>query len=424
MDMNMDKPEALKRIEEISAIIEDNSTVIFNGAIFIAFGIWLCVDQLIEYWTYNFSFNVSFLPRHYAEALFKLPYFAFMMYIFRRICIGKARKELISEVSSVIRKALSFYSVIFFCILFTPFALLLANAGVVMLSLNYMFTGILLNVYSKFNKNIFKYVSWSYIIAGLLQLYLIQFPFYWIYPVLFAFCFYLGATLILLGITQLNVNRKKEKKFFCKNMKDEIIEKSNALKKVEEISFIVEDSNEILLSGSLQIIVGVWILLIPVFNTLVDYLSKLICFLPGYATNAVAYLIYFIASFCIIRKLQLKKKLNSGTSPIIRKIFSVYGAFIVCITGLPFVIYLNDGGQFVLPILYLFIGLWVNLISNFTIKLYKYFSWSYIIFGLVQISLANSVYNSYLYFIFVIYMGLSFILLGFYQLRIKKFNSL
>jgi len=123
--------------------------------------------------------------------------------------------------------------------------------------------------------------------------------------------------------------------------------------------------------------------------------------------------------FIVVNLVFLKGKLpHEGHNITIRTAFRIFRVIFVSIIG--FIILLNIIGQeaLVCPVVLILLGIFYNLLGQFSIKIIRVFSWTYIILGFILMYIDNKFGIPHSWMIFTTYLGISYIIMG-YVLRRK-----
>lgn len=200
---SVERKEALEQIESITRILEASNRMAFSPALMVAFGILTGLIPVIELSTQWLTFGFDFGPaKSYLIPLIHTGFY-WTLYHFvgnwvKRVFNGGDQKKL----HPLIRQAFSISQPIVVAILGTIFVLIPTGNGALVFPIVYLFLGILFNMYGRFSVPAIRYISWSYIVLGLVYAYLVQYqiPNLWM-----VFTSYLGLSYIAMGL----LSRKK-----------------------------------------------------------------------------------------------------------------------------------------------------------------------------------------------------------------------
>ena len=195
----MDKDQALTKIEEISEILESSNKVVFFAPNIILFGVLVAIIPFFHYFL-SFLFKYLSFLGEYKEAVAVFIYIEIFYLIWKGLPIKASNK---SNSHPIIEKSFQLYRPIVTVIIGLVFVLISIKQAALIFPMIYILLGILYNLWGRFSNKIVLFISWSYILLGLVYLFCTQYkiPYLWIY-----FSSYLGLSYIVMGLT---LNRKK-----------------------------------------------------------------------------------------------------------------------------------------------------------------------------------------------------------------------
>lgn len=198
------------------------------------------------------------------------------------------------------------------------------------------------------------------------------------------------------------------------------MEKNEALKRIEAIMQTIEASNRIFISSTHMTLFGIIILLIPVIEFGFSRICLSVEILKQPFISLIAHILFYLLLFIVVNLVFLKGKCpHEGHNITIKTAFRIFRVIFVSIIG--FIILLNIIGQeaLVCPVVLILLGIFYNLLGQFSIKIIRVFSWTYIILGFTLAYINNKFGIPHSWMIFTIYLGISYIIMG-YVLRRKS----
>ena len=198
------------------------------------------------------------------------------------------------------------------------------------------------------------------------------------------------------------------------------MQREEALKQIELISKTIDADNQILLSPPILVIFGILLCLIPVIEIVTDGLTFGIKMSDS--VNMIIHWTVYIVLFGGISKTAhhyLKLKNNSSSHPLLKKVFKIKFPLIVSIFGIAIIFSISGNGELIFPIVLILLGLLYNLFGQFSIQIVRVFSWTYIAAGLLLAYLTQFNLGSIIQFIFLIYLGASYMVMGLVILNYK-----
>ncbi len=203
----MNTKEALEKIEEINSIVQSSNRNLFSGKMMIAFGLLIFSVPIIGYFTQWLTFGHDFGALQLAYLPIANGFFYWGLAIIISVFFNgrKAPGVVNDPVHPLIRKAFS---------IVRPVSVSLAGIIIVFSVTGqwkyiypkiFIILGLLFSTFGKFTIPAMVYIAWSYILAGLLFLYLRS---YNIALLDFYFLIFHGLTYVTMGIFLM---KKKEK---------------------------------------------------------------------------------------------------------------------------------------------------------------------------------------------------------------------
>ena len=199
------------------------------------------------------------------------------------------------------------------------------------------------------------------------------------------------------------------------------MKKEEAIKQIESISEILNSGNQILLSVPHLISIGIVLCLIPI----IDFTTQSFtfgCKISGTTTLitnlAIYYMIFFVLHRIISKIYKIEK--SRTKNPLIIKAFKIKYAFTAFFALGSTALGFSGNAILIYPLIYVFIGLLYNLIGQFSLRIVRVISWTYILGGILFIYLTSVIDYDYLWKFFVIYMGLSYIYMAYSISRQSK----
>lgn len=202
------------------------------------------------------------------------------------------------------------------------------------------------------------------------------------------------------------------------------MEVKEAILKIEEIHSVIQSSNKALFSGRHMTLYGIMVLLIPVIGTITRWLTFGFDF-GNYQTmyTAVANTLFFWGLSVLIGKLiprsSYYREKKEHLHPLIKKAFSLTNPIVASIFGVVIILSLAGQSQFIYPFVLVLLGVMFSVFGRFTIPVVSYIAWTYIFCGLLHFYLLQ--FNiPYLSFYFLVYNGLTYILMGSFLSRAER----
>lgn len=202
------------------------------------------------------------------------------------------------------------------------------------------------------------------------------------------------------------------------------METQEALNKIDEINAVIQSSNKALFSGKHMALYGVMVLLIPIIGSLTHWLTFGYNF-GDYQTiyTALANTLFYWSLAFLIGKVFPRsayyQQRRENLHPLIQKAFSLTKPIIFSIIGVVIVLSITDQSEFIYPIVLILLGLMFSIFGRFTIPAISYIAWTYIFFGLLHFYLIQFNIPNLGYY-FLVYNGLSYILMGFLLTKEEK----
>ena len=192
------------------------------------------------------------------------------------------------------------------------------------------------------------------------------------------------------------------------------METNEALKRIDEISKIIESSNRVLFSGERMMIIGIMVALIPLLEWATHYMT----FGYDFGSNStflitLIHTVFYWALFALVGRLLPWKVDRADMHPLIKKAFALSVPLLVAIFGVVFVFAGIGQAQLIHPVVFLLLGFLFSIYGKFSIPAVSYIAWSYIFIGLIYAYLTQfNLANAWVYF--TVYNGLSYVLMGYF----------
>jgi hypothetical protein len=167
------------------------------------------------------------------------------------------------------------------------------------------------------------------------------------------------------------------------------IDTNEALRKIDEIQKVIEGSNQALISGERLMAFAVMMPFIYFSGApLEDFISRSIS--PSrQIIELVSIAVYCALIWMVYRLLPFKQPDKSQMNPLLRKAFSVSRPLLVGVFGLIFAFQAAGGEYFIVPVIFVLLGVLYNLWAPFSVPAIRYIGWSYIAFGIVGVYLTQ-----------------------------------
>jgi hypothetical protein len=194
----METQEALKKIEEINAVIQSSNKALFSGKHMALYGVMLLLIPLIGGITQWLTFGHDFGA--YQSAYISLAntffFWGLAFLIGRVVPRSNYYRQSRATLHPLIQKAFSLSKPIVFSIVGVVIVLSITNQSVIIYPVVFILLGLMFSIFGRFSIPAVSYIAWSYIFCGLLHFYLIQFniPYLGIY-----FLVYNGLSYIFMG---------------------------------------------------------------------------------------------------------------------------------------------------------------------------------------------------------------------------------
>jgi hypothetical protein len=200
------------------------------------------------------------------------------------------------------------------------------------------------------------------------------------------------------------------------------MQKEEALKQIELITKTMNADNQILLSPPMLVIIGILLCLMPVIEFTTDGLTFGISMMTTSTVIIIHWVVYIILFGGISKAAHhyLKLKSNSSNNPILKKVFKIKLPLLVSIFGTALIFSITGNGTLVFPVIMILLGLLYNLFGQFSIKIVRIFSWTYILAGFLMVYLSQFNLSLLVPMLFVIYLGASYIVMGLVILNYKN----
>jgi len=196
---------------------------------------------------------------------------------------------------------------------------------------------------------------------------------------------------------------------------------------IQYISEALEASNQAFFSGLHMILVGIGIILIPILEWVFSAFLNLSIYqkyTPPFAISFVLHVAFYWFVFSMIHRLadylSGQKTVLIG-HPLIQKAFAIHQPIGYSIIGMVITFLIIDRANLIFPMIFILLGIMLNLYGRFSTKTIYITSWGFIVVGLVGVLLTKYHWN-YLWTIGTTYLGLSYILMG-ASCKIKKAND-
>ena len=193
------------------------------------------------------------------------------------------------------------------------------------------------------------------------------------------------------------------------------METNEAIKRIDEISKIIESSNKVLFSGERMMVIGFMVALIPALEWATQYMT----FGHDFGTNStflitLIHTVFYWALFALVGKfLPWTKMDRTDMHPLIRKTFALTMPILISIFGVVFIFASIGQAQLIHPVVFLLLGFLFSIYGKFSIPAVSYIAWSYIFVGLIYAYLTQyNLPNAWVYF--TVYNGLSYVLMGYF----------
>ena len=187
---------------------------------------------------------------------------------------------------------------------------------------------------------------------------------------------------------------------------------------IEYITEALEASNQAFFSGTHLIFSGIGFILIPciewVFSKVLD-ISLWQQYTQVLSTNIILHCLFYWSIFFGIKKfsdhITGQKTVFIG-HPLIKKAFAAHVPIMYSILGVVITFFIMGYDNLIFPMVFILLGITLNLYGRFATKTISHISWSFILVGFVGILLSKANID-YLWMIGTTYLGLSYIIMGY-----------
>ncbi len=191
-------------------------------------------------------------------------------------------------------------------------------------------------------------------------------------------------------------------------------EQQQAIEQINSIRQLLESSTRVLISGKRMIGFGILFILIPVLEWGTDYFSFGVSQLQMPLLNLAIHIVFYMLLFSIVGRVigrYYKEGREKTNHPLIANAFAIHKPILIAMIGAIFALSYVGQYNLIFPMVFLFLGILFNLYGRFTISFVRLVSWSYILLGIVYIAL-DHINVSWLWIVFMCYLGLSYIVTG------------
>lgn len=183
--------EALAQINLMQQVIQGNTKLLFSGRKTIAIGIILCLVPIFE-------LGFSHLPDSlnlWLQIIIRVVFYYLISLLAVKLTQRKQTAK--HQLPPILQKSFELHSTILKTIALLDIALALGGYTDLILPLNLILIGLLYNLFARFTLKLLSYISWSYIILGLVSIALNNYigSNTWIFEL-----YYLGITYIIMGV--------------------------------------------------------------------------------------------------------------------------------------------------------------------------------------------------------------------------------
>jgi hypothetical protein len=194
----MEAQEAIKKIDEINAVIRASNKALFSGRHMALYGIMLLLVPIIGYLTKWLTFGFNFGSYHaFYTAITNTAFFWGLALLIKRVVPRTdAYQKSRQNIHPLIEKAFSISRPIVLSIVGLVVILSLTHQSQYIYPTVLILLGIMFSIFGKFSIRAVSYIAWSLIACGLLHMYLIPYD---IPRLEMYFLFYNGFAYLLMG---------------------------------------------------------------------------------------------------------------------------------------------------------------------------------------------------------------------------------
>lgn len=183
--------EALAQINLMQQVIQGNTKLLFSGRKTIAIGIILCLVPIFE-------LGFSHLPDSlnlWLQIIIRVVFYYLISLL--AVKLTQRKQTVKHQLPPILQKSFELHSTILKTIALLDITLALGGYTDLILPLNLILIGLLYNLFARFTLKLLSYISWSYIILGLVSIALNNYigSNTWIFEL-----YYLGITYIIMGV--------------------------------------------------------------------------------------------------------------------------------------------------------------------------------------------------------------------------------
>ena len=190
--------------------------------------------------------------------------------------------------------------------------------------------------------------------------------------------------------------------------------KTDALKKIDEIYEVIDASNRAFINGKKIAIYGVFIALVPLVNKLLipflwTYFSHPVIF-PVLVT-AIYFFAFYLLGVVLDRVFGSSEQEEESLHPILERAFSLYRPILYTLFACIAATAISKAYTLIWPIVFILMGLLYHLYGRFSHGIVRLVSWSYLILGVAGIAIFKRDIP-YFHDLYNLYFAFSYILMG------------
>jgi len=195
----MNKQEAIQQINLIHEALELGNKAYFSGAKLILFGSVFLLLPVLEWATRMITFGYDLAHNKTAAIIATLIHIAFYSIIYLvigRLIDAKTSSPTSAKTHPLLKKAFAIHRPMIFATMGVVVVMIALGQEQFAYPIAYLFIGVFMNLFGRFSLKPILYISWSYLVLGLIYAFLTQYQFEYIWMY---FSIYMGITYIMMG---------------------------------------------------------------------------------------------------------------------------------------------------------------------------------------------------------------------------------
>lgn len=163
---------------------------------------------------------------------------------------------------------------------------------------------------------------------------------------------------------------------------------------------------------------GIGIILIPLIEWVLTAILNIKIWssvTQNNGTNVVIHILFYWSVFYLIHRLCdyiSGQKTTLISHPLIKKACDVHRPIVYAILGIIITFFIMGYEVLIFPLVFVLLGIMLNVYGRFSTKTIYYVSWSFILVGLISV-LLTKLNISYLWMFGTTYLGLAYVIMGY-----------